>query len=149
MLHFTSPRSLKVLKGWVDFKFECSIVCLPNSAWADGNLAEEAGLVWQKTKLKVNLTQVPKQMWNPWPIIRFETLDAIFYYKLQYTISLSVLLQRRGIDDFYDGSQRRLGRRPNRLHEGDGIVAPAEGVPVRLGVEAKAQVSPPQERRQR
>ena len=28
--------------GWVDLNFECMLHCLPNSAWADGNLTEAA-----------------------------------------------------------------------------------------------------------
>ena len=39
--------------GWVDLDFECSTVCpiqRPNSAWADGNLAEKAGQVGKMVK---------------------------------------------------------------------------------------------------
>ena len=33
--------------GWVDLNFVC---CLPNSAWADGNLAEAAGQMGKKVE---------------------------------------------------------------------------------------------------
>ena len=50
--------------------------------------------------------------------------------------------QRRGIDDLDDGEQRRGRRHRSRTRRVivEGIVAPAQGVPVRLGVEAKAKV---------